>query len=103
MVDQEPPTLLVIAALEASQLQMVTNIASAIPDLALKPNQSYGPATSDFTVVGNAVKLDASDAPGPDNIAWLFDLCINHTLTSLTIYNKRTFIRQHIWYTLLLA
>lgn len=77
-----------IAALEASQTQTVAKIASSIPDLALKPDQSYSPAsTSAFTVAGHAVKLDASDAIGNANIAWLSDLCIDETMSSLTVYN----------------
>merc|ERR1719203_1324641 len=77
-----------IAALEASQTQTVAKIASSIPDLALKPDQSYSPAsTSPFTVAGHAVKLDASDAIGNANIAWLSDLCIDETMSSLTVYN----------------
>eukprot|EP00584_Thalassiosira_punctigera_P016655 CAMPEP_0172552688 /NCGR_PEP_ID=MMETSP1067-20121228/46894_1 /TAXON_ID=265564 ORGANISM="Thalassiosira punctigera, Strain Tpunct2005C2" /NCGR_SAMPLE_ID=MMETSP1067 /ASSEMBLY_ACC=CAM_ASM_000444 /LENGTH=411 /DNA_ID=CAMNT_0013340731 /DNA_START=79 /DNA_END=1317 /DNA_ORIENTATION=+ len=76
-----------IAALEASQTLTVANIASSIPDLTLKPDASHSPSTSDFTVAGHPVKLDASDAPGPANVAWLSDLCIDSTLSSLTIYN----------------
>jgi len=78
-----------IASLEASQAKMVAEIASSIPDLAMKDDASYGPPTKSgyFTVNGHAVKLDASDAPGPANVAWLSDLCIDETLSSLTIYN----------------
>lgn len=36
---------------------------------------------------GNPVKIDASDAAGPANVAWLSDLCIGSTMSSLTIYN----------------
>ena len=73
--------------MEASQTQFVAKIASSIPDLALKPDDSICPATSGFEVAGNPVKLDASDAPGPANVAWLSDLCIDNTLSSLTIFN----------------
>jgi len=78
-----------IASFEASQAKMVAEIASSIPDLAKKDDASYGPPTKAgyFTVKGHAVKLDASDAPGPANVAWLSDLCIDETLSSLTIYN----------------
>lgn len=76
-----------ISALESSQSKLVANIASSIPDLALKPDASICPSSSDFTISGHAVKLDASDAPGPANVAWLSDLCIDDTLSSLTIFN----------------
>ncbi|KAL7535748.1 hypothetical protein ACHAWF_005256 [Thalassiosira exigua] len=76
-----------IEALEASQTRIVADIASSISDLAVKPDQSIGPASSGFTVGGNAVKLQASDAPGPANVAWLSDLCVDATLSSLTIFN----------------
>ena len=33
------------------------------------------------------MKLDASDAPGPANVAWLSDLCVDGTMSSLTIFN----------------
>ena len=36
---------------------------------------------------GYAVKLDASDAPGPANVAWFSDLCVDETFSSLTVYN----------------
>ena len=68
------------------QTQLVATIAAAIPDLAVKPDASIDAASS-FLVGGNQVKLDASDAAGPANIAWLSDLCIDNTLSSLTIFN----------------
>ncbi|KAL9182506.1 hypothetical protein ACHAXT_013158 [Thalassiosira profunda] len=73
-----------IATLEASQTKMVADIAAAIPDLAVKPDASI---SGDFSIGGGAVKLDASDAPGPANVAWLSDLCVDGLLSSLTIYN----------------
>ena len=76
-----------IATLEASQTQLVATIASTIPDLAVKPDASICPSTGGFAVAGHGVKLDASDAAGPANIAWLADLCIDETMSSLTIFN----------------
>lgn len=86
-----------IAALEASQSRSVADIASSIPDLTVKPDSSYSPAASGstvvgdaasgFTVVGSAVKLVASDAAGPANVAWLSDLCVDGAMSSLTIFN----------------
>lgn len=76
-----------IATLDASQSQFVSKIASTIPDLAVKPDASI--STSDGFSIGDGhvVKLDASDAPGPANVAWLSDLCVESRLSSLTIYN----------------
>lgn len=76
-----------IAKLEASQALSVARIASSIPDLSLKPDASYD--TSSGFVVGDdcRVKLGASDAPGPANVAWLSDLCVDSRLSSLTAYN----------------
>ena len=74
-----------ISAMEASQTQLVSLIASAIPDLEKKPDASLSDA--DMIINGNNVKLEASDAPGPANIAWISDLCIDDTLSSLTIFN----------------
>lgn len=75
-----------ISALEASQTIFVSNIASSIPDLALKPDACFA-VGSGFDVAGHPVKLDASDAPGPANIAWISDLCVDETLSSLTVFN----------------
>lgn len=75
-----------ISAMETSQSKTVGDIAAAIPDLAPKPDQSY--AKSDgFTVMGSAVSLQASDAPGPANVAWISDLTVDGALASLTIFN----------------
>jgi hypothetical protein len=76
---------LAISAMEQSQNQLVSLIASSIPDLEKKPDASL--SGSDMIVNGNNVKLEASDAPGPANIAWISDLCIDNTLSSLTIFN----------------
>ena len=73
-----------IAALQASQAQIVDRIKSSIPDLAWKSELCV---SSGFTIAGNTVKLDAYDAPGPANIAWMSDLSIDNILSSLTIYN----------------
>lgn len=76
-----------ISVLETSQTKIVANIASSIRDLEVRPTASIRGPTGGFTVGGNPVKLDASDAAGPANIAWLSDLCIDNTMSSLTIYN----------------
>jgi len=76
-----------ISKLEASQALVVAKIASSIPDLALKPDVGYD-ASSGFVVGASCdrVKLGASDAPGPANVAWLSDLCVDSRLSSLTVY-----------------
>mmetsp|Transcript_8911 Transcript_8911/g.17762 ORF Transcript_8911/g.17762 Transcript_8911/m.17762 type:complete len:392 (-) Transcript_8911:443-1618(-) len=75
-----------ISAMETSQTKTVGDIASAIPDLAPKPDQSYA-KNDGFTAMGNAVSLQASDAPGPANVAWISDLSVDGALSSLTIFN----------------
>ena len=76
-----------ISKLEASQALVLAKIALSIPDLALKPGVGYD-ASSGFVVgaPGDRVKLGASDAPGPANVAWLSDLCVDSRLSSLTVY-----------------
>ncbi|KAL7448308.1 hypothetical protein ACHAWC_000518, partial [Mediolabrus comicus] len=75
-----------IVSMQTSQSKTLGEIASAIPDLAPKPDQSYE-LSDGFTVQGNSVSLQASDAPGPANIAWISDLCVDGTMSSLTIFN----------------
>ena len=75
-----------IASMETSQSKTVGDIAASIPDLAPKPDQSYN-RSDGFTAMGNAVSLQASDAPGPANIAWISDLCVDGAMSSLTIFN----------------
>mmetsp|Transcript_1455 Transcript_1455/g.1954 ORF Transcript_1455/g.1954 Transcript_1455/m.1954 type:complete len:343 (+) Transcript_1455:119-1147(+) len=72
-----------IAAFEASQAESVNAIAAAIPDLAPKPDNSW----TGETIAGCQAKLDARDAPGPANIAWLSSLCVDTKISSLTIFN----------------
>lgn len=76
-----------ITAMATSQSNILSQIANSIPDLAPKPDLSYDAASSSFAVRGRPVSLDARDAPGPANIAWLSSLCIEDTLSSLTIFN----------------
>ena len=75
-----------IAAMATSQSNILSQIANSIADLTPKPDLSYD-ASSSFAINGHAVSLDARDAPGPANIAWLSSLCIQDTLSSLTIFN----------------
>ena len=75
-----------ITSMAASQSTILEQIAASIPDLAPKPDLSYD-ASSGFNINGHSVSLDARDAPGPANIAWISSLCIDDTLSSLTIFN----------------
>lgn len=76
-----------VATLEASQAATINNIASAIPDLAPKPDFIWT-AADGVTVDGGCVTtVDARDAPGPANIAWMAGLCVESKMSSLTIFN----------------
>ena len=75
-----------IATLQASQAATIDKIASAIPDLAPKPDFTWT-AASDIAVDGSTATLDALDAPGPANIAWIAAVCVDSKLSSLTIFN----------------
>lgn len=75
-----------IATLERSQAASVDSIVSAIPDLSTKPDFTWT-AANGMVVAGCPVTLDARDAPGPANIAWLSSLCVSSKLCSLTIFN----------------
>ena len=72
-----------IAALDASQVNSVNKIAAAIPDLEMKPSLSW---TAE-TISGTPAKLDARDAPGPANVAWLAAVTVPNVMSSLTIFN----------------
>lgn len=73
-----------VATLEASQAESVNAIAAAIPDLAAKPDQSWAAGAS---IAGSPTTLDARDAPGPANVAWVSSLCVSNKLSALTIFN----------------
>jgi len=73
-----------IARLDASQAGIMGNIVSSIPDLASKPEFCY---SGQETISGCSTKLDAFDAPGPSNIAWMSSLCVASKISSLTIFN----------------
>lgn len=75
-----------ISRLEASQASTVQNLVAAIPDLAVKADFSWEPG-SGVAIAGFPASLDARDAPGPANIAWLSSLNVASKLSSLTIFN----------------
>jgi hypothetical protein len=72
-----------IAVLDASQKASVDAIAAAISDLAKKTDASWVAET----VAGSPATLDARDAPGSSNVAWLSSLCVQSKVSSLTIFN----------------
>ncbi|KAL7573784.1 hypothetical protein ACA910_007813 [Epithemia clementina (nom. ined.)] len=74
-----------LAALIASQEATVESIAKAIPTLETKPDLSW--SLGEATIGSNPCIIDARDAPGPANIAWLASVTIPNTLSSLTIFN----------------
>lgn len=74
-----------IASFEASQAASVNTIVTSIPDLALKPDNSWAAGSVD--IGGSPATLEARDAPGPANIAWMSSLCVASKLSALTIFN----------------
>merc|ERR1719253_2365168 len=72
-----------VAALATSQARTVADIAAAIPDLAPKPDSSYGAAGA----AGGDLSVAGHDAAGPANVAWLSDLRVDGLASSLTVYN----------------
>lgn len=74
-----------ISVLDQSQSASIASIASKIPDLNSKPDFTWTPGS--VNIGGNSASLDAKDAPGPSNIAWLSALGVQSKLSSLTIFN----------------
>jgi hypothetical protein len=75
-----------VATMEASQANSIAKIASAITDLASKPDFTWTPADG-VIVQGCVATVDARDAPGPANIAWFAGVCVESKMSSLTIFN----------------
>mmetsp|Transcript_14041 Transcript_14041/g.17692 ORF Transcript_14041/g.17692 Transcript_14041/m.17692 type:complete len:324 (+) Transcript_14041:128-1099(+) len=73
-----------ISTLSTSQATTISTIASAIPDLAPKPALSLDGTT---LIAGSPTTLDARDAPGPANVAWLAGVTVADKMSSLTIFN----------------
>ena len=74
------------AMLEASQAETLAAIQAALPDLAAKPDASWAPADG-VVIGGDAATLQAFDAPGANNVAWLSALNVEGKINSLTILN----------------
>eukprot|EP00980_Cylindrotheca_fusiformis_P000147 scaffold24_cov128-Cylindrotheca_fusiformis.AAC.20 len=72
--------------METSQAATIDKIASSISDLASKPDFTW--TTSDNELVeGSVTTIDARDAAGPANVAWLAGVCVESKMSSLTIFN----------------
>lgn len=67
---------------------MLASIRAAIPDLAPKPGASWRPEDG-VVICGSpeAATLEAFDAPGKGNVAWLSSLHVPGRLSSLTVLN----------------
>eukprot|EP00593_Proboscia_inermis_P002312 CAMPEP_0171293242 /NCGR_PEP_ID=MMETSP0816-20121228/1425_1 /TAXON_ID=420281 /ORGANISM="Proboscia inermis, Strain CCAP1064/1" /LENGTH=316 /DNA_ID=CAMNT_0011763869 /DNA_START=28 /DNA_END=978 /DNA_ORIENTATION=- len=72
-----------IASMGASQTSIVDSISAAIPDLESKPSLLW---TSEY-IGKNLATLDARDAMGNANVAWLSSVNVADTMSSLTIFN----------------
>eukprot|EP00529_Nitzschia_sp_RCC80_P020513 CAMPEP_0113486964 /NCGR_PEP_ID=MMETSP0014_2-20120614/25268_1 /TAXON_ID=2857 /ORGANISM="Nitzschia sp." /LENGTH=402 /DNA_ID=CAMNT_0000380653 /DNA_START=88 /DNA_END=1296 /DNA_ORIENTATION=+ /assembly_acc=CAM_ASM_000159 len=71
---------------KTSQVSTVSKIAAAIPELETKPDFTWTESSAVSVAAGSAT-LDARDAPGPANVAWLSALDVSGTFSSLTIFN----------------
>ena len=74
-------------AIKTSQASTVSKIAAAIPELETKPDFTWTEGSSAVTIAAGSATLDARDAPGPANVAWLSALDVPGTFSSLTIFN----------------
>mmetsp|Transcript_5237 Transcript_5237/g.12521 ORF Transcript_5237/g.12521 Transcript_5237/m.12521 type:complete len:391 (-) Transcript_5237:74-1246(-) len=72
-----------VAALAASQAASVAKIQAGIPDLAVKPDFTISESLS----TSEAITIDAFDAPGPANVAWIASVSVSDKMSSLTIFN----------------
>lgn len=74
-----------ISSLASSQANTVQKIQTTVPELEAKPDFTWN--GNDVIVDSCQATLDARDAPGPSNIAWLSSLCVEKKMSSLQIYN----------------
>mmetsp|Transcript_11589 Transcript_11589/g.27608 ORF Transcript_11589/g.27608 Transcript_11589/m.27608 type:complete len:314 (+) Transcript_11589:110-1051(+) len=74
-----------ISSLASSQANTVQKIQTTVPELEAKPDFTWN--GNDVIVDSCQATLDARDAPGPPNIAWLSSLCVEKKMSSLQIYN----------------
>ena len=74
-----------ISNLASSQETSIQKIQSTIPDLEVKPDFTW--KGNDVIVESCPATLDARDAAGPANVAWLSSLCVETKMSSLQIFN----------------
>mmetsp|Transcript_18907 Transcript_18907/g.52798 ORF Transcript_18907/g.52798 Transcript_18907/m.52798 type:complete len:316 (-) Transcript_18907:210-1157(-) len=74
-----------IATLSTSQENIIRKIQSTISDLEHKPDFTWN--GSEVVVDSCPVTLDARDAAGPSNVAWLSSLCVHSKMSSLQVFN----------------
>ncbi|CAJ1966165.1 unnamed protein product [Cylindrotheca closterium] len=72
-----------ITTLETSQAASVAKIQAGIPDLAVKPDFTIAESLS----TSEAITIDAFDAAGPANVAWIASVSVSDKMSSLTIFN----------------
>ena len=73
-------------ALSTSQAAFLAELQAAVPELGAKPANSW-PAGAGESVAGAPAVLEAFDAPGPPNVAWVSSLKVEGKISSLTILN----------------
>lgn len=74
------------SAFAESQAQTIAAIQAAVPELAPKTDASWTGADG-VTIAGAPAVLEAFDAPGPPNVAWVSSLTVEGKLSSLTVFN----------------
>ncbi|VEU39750.1 unnamed protein product [Pseudo-nitzschia multistriata] len=74
-----------IATMSTSQENIIRKIKSTIPDLESKDDFTW--KGTDVLVDTCPVTLDARDAAGPSNVAWLSSMCVDSKMSSLQIFN----------------
>ena len=72
-----------MALLQASQNALVQQIQAAVPDLVFKS----GASGTEDAIGGPGSFLQAYDAPGAANVAWMASVYVPQRLSSLTIFN----------------
>lgn len=72
-----------MATMVSSQSSSVAKIQAGIPDLAAKPDFTISEALAS----GETITIDAFDAPGPANVAWIASVSVADKMSSLTIFN----------------
>uniref|UniRef100_A0A7S4A9K9 Amine oxidase n=1 Tax=Pseudo-nitzschia australis TaxID=44445 RepID=A0A7S4A9K9_9STRA len=74
-----------IATLSTSQENIIRKIQTTISDLEAKDDFTW--KGNDVVVDSSPVTLDARDAAGPSNVAWLSSLCVDSKMSALQVFN----------------